>query len=168
MIIIVTGRWFIRLLSEHFNLGGALFDWEWLRFILLFLILFLILSVVYRLTVPREKPARHVVTGACVASAALVIVSIIFSSFISLSSRYPLVYGSLASVVVLMVWFYVCGIVLIAGSIVNLMIYRAEQGLDPLYEPPQPPRERRSLREQLLGQSRVLRERPAHRKWEKK
>lgn len=160
VIIILTGQWFIRLLSDHFDLGVALFDWQWLRFFLLFLILFLIFALLYRLTVPKERPPRHVLTGACVAAAAMVVVSIAFSACIGLSTRYPLVYGSLASVVILMLWFYVFGTVLIGGSIINLMIYRAEQGIDPLSDPRPRPPGRRSFREQIFGQPPAERHHP--------
>ena len=37
--------------------------------------------------------------------------------------RYSLVYGSLASVIILLVWLYLCGNILILGSVVNYVIY---------------------------------------------
>ena len=50
-----------------------------------------------------------VVAGALVAAASLVVASMIFSWIISLSSRYSLVYGSLTSGVVMLVWLCLCG-----------------------------------------------------------
>ncbi|MEA4954313.1 MAG: YhjD/YihY/BrkB family envelope integrity protein, partial [Pseudoflavonifractor sp.] len=49
--------------------------------------------------------------------------SVLFSWFIGLSSRYSLVYGSLASVIILMVWLYLCGNILILGNCVNRVWY---------------------------------------------
>jgi membrane protein len=43
---------------------------------------------------------------------------------IDLSSRYALVYGSLASLVILMVWLYFCGNVLLLGAIVSQVACR--------------------------------------------
>ena len=40
----------------------------------------------------------------------------IFSLFIGMSSRYALVYGSLASLIILLVWLYFCGNVLLLGA----------------------------------------------------
>ena len=71
----------------------------------------------------REKPAAPLFTGALLASAALVLASVLFSWFIGLSSRYSLVYGSLASVIILMVWLYLCGNILILGNCVNRVWY---------------------------------------------
>ena len=40
------------------------------------------------------------------------------------STNYPLVYGSLTSVIILLVWLYLCGNILILGSVVNAVLYR--------------------------------------------
>ena len=40
------------------------------------------------------------------------------------STRYSLIYGSLASVIILLVWLYLCGNVLILGNVVNYVIYK--------------------------------------------
>ena len=48
----------------------------------------------------------------------------LFSWFIGLSARYSLVYGSLASVIILLVWLYLCGNILILGDVFNCVWYR--------------------------------------------
>ena len=45
--------------------------------------------------------------------------SAVFSWFIGMSSRYALVYGSLASLVILLVWLYLCGNILLLGAVVG-------------------------------------------------
>lgn len=40
-----------------------------------------------------------------------------------MSSRYSLVYGSLTSVIILLVWLYLCGTIVILGNIVNRVWY---------------------------------------------
>lgn len=120
-VIIVTGGWFINRVQEIFGIK-LLFDaWMWFRFVLLFLILVAVIYVLYRLTAPREDPKRPRIFGAAMASATLVGFSIIFSTFIGLSSKYPVVYGSLASLIILMVWAYTCGTILIMGNVVNIV-----------------------------------------------
>ena len=44
-----------------------------------------------------------------------------------MSSRYSMVYGSLASVIILMVWLYLCGNILILGNIFNCVWYRRKK-----------------------------------------
>ena len=47
-------------------------------------------------------------------------VSYVFSAIIGNSARYPLVYGSMASVILLMMWMYTSCIVIFCGAAVNV------------------------------------------------
>ena len=91
---------------------------------LLFLLVFLFVMLVYRMSAPRGRPRPPVLAGAMLAAVALVVASVFFSWFIGLSSRYSLVYGSLASVIILLVWLYLCGNILILGNVFNFVWYR--------------------------------------------
>ena len=45
-----------------------------------------------------------------------------FSAIIGASARYPLVYGSLASIILLMLWLYTCCMVLFCGAALNVAL----------------------------------------------
>ena len=49
-------------------------------------------------------------------------VSVAFSAIIGASARYPLVYGSLASIIVLMLWLYTCCLILFGGAALNVAL----------------------------------------------
>ncbi len=129
VVVVLTGNWFFHLLEEfihHFPRLAHLtlpWEWQWMRFLILFCLVMIFVMVVYRSTAPRVKPRPPVLLGAFLTSAALVLSSILFSYFIGLSSRYSLVYGSLASVVILLVWLYLCGTIVILGSCFNRVWY---------------------------------------------
>ena len=129
VVVVLTGNWFFHLLEEfihHFPRLAHLtlpWQWQWMRFLILFCLVMIFVMVVYRSTAPRVKPRPPVLLGAFLTSAALVLSSILFSYFIGLSSRYSLVYGSLASVVILLVWLYLCGTIVILGSCFNRVWY---------------------------------------------
>ena len=57
--------------------------------------------------------------GALAATAGILLMSGIFSRFIAVSYRYPLVYGSLASIILLMVWLFLCSQTIYLGAAVN-------------------------------------------------
>ncbi len=145
LAVVLTGNWFFRLLEDflhrfpRFAHVSLPWDWQWMRFIILFCLVLVFVMLLYKATAPRGKPRPPVLTGALLASAALVLASAIFSWFIGMSSRYSLVYGSLASVVILLVWLYLCGNVLILGNCFNRVWYgrkrsryRQEHRQDPL------------------------------------
>ena len=126
MLLIVTGKWFLDFLDSFLMFINISDFWAWARFALLFLLLFLLLLLVYRITAPRGKGFR-VLPGAAIATASLVTVSAIFSAVISNSTRYPLVYGSLGSLFIMMFWLYICGIILFLGSALNVALERLDR-----------------------------------------
>lgn len=129
LVVVLTGNWFFHLLEEFIHRFPRLshiklpWEWQWMRFLILFCLVMVVVMLIYRATVPRGRPRPPVLTGAFLASAALVLASILFSYFIGLSSRYSLVYGSLGSVVILLVWLYLCGNIVILGSCFNRVWY---------------------------------------------
>ena len=48
----------------------------------------------------------------------------VFSWFIGMSSRYALVYGSLASLIILLVWLYLCVQILFLGIVFTSVWYK--------------------------------------------
>lgn len=129
LVVVLTGNWFFHMLENfihHFPRFAHVtlpWEWQWMRFVLLFCLVMIFVMLLYRATAPREKPRPPVLFGAFFASAALVLSSVVFSYFIGLSSRYSLVYGSLASVVILLVWLYLLGNILILGNCFNWVWY---------------------------------------------
>ena len=126
LVVLLTGGWLFHLVERLFHLETATlpWDWQWFRFLLLFLLVFLFVLLVYRMAAPRGRPRPPILTGAFLAAVALVAATALFSWFIGLSSRYSLVYGSLASVIILLVWLYLCGNILILGNVFNCVWYR--------------------------------------------
>ena len=124
--VLLTGEWLFTWLIRLLDLPAEAlpWEWQWFRFLLLFLLVFLFVLLTYRMAAPRGEPRPPVLTGAFLAAGALVAATALFSWFIGLSSRYSLVYGSLASVIILLVWLYLCGSILILGNVFNCVWYR--------------------------------------------
>ena len=121
VLLIVTGRWFLDFVDRHFRYWNISGSWSWARFVLLWLLLFVLEGAICRFTTPRNPTAR-ILPGAAAASALQVGVSILFSWFIGVTSRYPLVYGSLASVIIMMLWLYLWGLLLLLGNALNISL----------------------------------------------
>jgi len=128
-LVILSGGWMMQTLETYFGYGELIALWTRVRFVILFLLLFGIIFGIYFISAPKEIKRRHGLPGALAASVVLVVASIIFSRLISVSLRYAILYGSLASFVILMVWFYICSIILIMGNVFNMMLYRTRNNL---------------------------------------
>ena len=138
IVVIFTGDWFFQLLEAR--LPSPLAEliplrllsqlWGWLRYLLLFFCVLLLVLAVYRMGTPpplrREKKVLRLT--ALLSAGALVACSVLFSWFIDMSSRYSLVYGSLASLIILLVWLYFCGNVLLVGAVAGRVWFRRQDG----------------------------------------
>ena len=123
-LMVVTGGWVMNLLETHFGLNLFTDIWMWLRYVILLPIMFLFVQSIYVVTLPKGDHRFSPKSGAVIATVLMVLVSMVFSWLMSMTNRYTVVYGSLASVAILMIWLYFCGIVLIMGNAVNVIIQR--------------------------------------------
>ena len=136
IVVIFTGGWFFqmlerrlpRLLAELLPLSALSAVWRGLRYVLLFASMLLLVLMIYWIGTPKEQRRRGLVPSAILTAGALVCGSAVFSGFISLSSRYSIVYGSLASLMILLVWLYVCGNVLLVGALVGRLLFQGGTG----------------------------------------
>jgi len=129
-LVMISGAWLMHILEDLTGYSVLLEVWTSMRFIVLFLLLFTVIFGVYKLTVSNENKKIRSLPGALIATIVLVVASIIFSRLISESLRYQILYGSLASFVILMVWLYLCGVILIMGNVYNVSLHkcRSEAG----------------------------------------
>ena len=136
IVVIFTGDWFFGFLRTNLPARlvalmplealEALGDlWQWMRYLLLFCFVLLLVLAIYRVGTPRKALGRGAVRlSALFTAAAMVACSVIFSWFIGMSSRYALVYGSLASLIILLVWLYFCGNILLLGAVTGRVFSR--------------------------------------------
>lgn len=121
ILIMLTGSWFLSFVDKWLPFVNISKSWTWVRFLILFGVVFLMIYFFYYVTVPKNRPYQ-VTKGALTATVAMVVVSIVFSVFISASAKYPLVYGSIASIILLMLWLYLASYVLIMGEVINIVL----------------------------------------------
>ncbi len=131
IVVIFTGEWFFQALNDLLPkpllvllppLPSLSAVWRWLRYLLLFCVVLLLVLVIYRAGTPRAIRGRRrgmLRLTATISALGMVACSVLFSWFIDMSSRYSLVYGSLASIIILLVWLYFCGNILMLGAVLG-------------------------------------------------
>jgi len=127
IVVMLAGNWLISILSHVLPQATALGLWTWLRYPLLFVIMVFIIYGLYRINTPKDIK-NTIFPGAIMVSVVLVLVSALFSWFIGMSAKYPLVYGSLASIIIFMLWMYICAQILIMGNALNVVLRRHKVG----------------------------------------
>ena len=125
VMVVVTGQRTLETITQRIPfLDGVAGVWAWTRYVLLFCMFFLFILAVLNLAAPFGTPRLPVLVSSLVSALALVVASAIFSWFISLSSRLSLVYGSLVSLIILLLWLYLCGQILFIGIVFTSVWYK--------------------------------------------
>ena len=121
VIALLSGRGLMSRLNEILPAVDISGSWNTLRFLLLAAIEFFLFWSIYA-SLKRREDRYSCFPGAILATATMVAVSLVFSVIISASVKYPLIYGSLASVILLMMWLYFCSLAIFCGAALNIVI----------------------------------------------
>ena len=81
--------------------------------------LFVMLAFMYYFVPNRKMKWRNVLPGTVFSVVGWIILTLGFSFYINHFGRYSLIYGSLGAIIVLMLWLYLVGILLVLGGELN-------------------------------------------------
>lgn len=111
-------------LSENF-----IAIWGALRWIISSAVFFIVLLTLYKLAPNKHIHVKHAMWGAVFATVCWQLVSLAFSYYVSSVGDYSATYGSLGTVIVLMIWFYISGIIILSGGVLNASIIQYKSDL---------------------------------------
>lgn len=117
LALVVVGRRALYFLSGFLTLSETFISvWGYLRFIILGLVMAISLGILYQLALGQRRPLREVLPGVGSSLAAWLLLSMAFSYYVENMARYAQLYGSIATIVVVLLWLYMSGQVLILGA----------------------------------------------------
>lgn len=124
--LIVFGAPLGDALRDNLPFGSAfVFLWTAIRWILGMAVLIALFATIYYLAPNRDTPKWVWVSpGGILAAAIWLLASLGFSFYVSSFGKYAATYGSLAGVVVLLLWFYLTALALILGGELNAELER--------------------------------------------
>lgn len=129
--LMLLGPQTMEWLAGQIGLGDAFVTiWAWLRIPVAIILMMLAVAMIYYFFPNVDQPFQIVSPGSVVAVITWVLASIGFSYYISNFANYNATYGSLAGVIVLLLYFYISSAVLLLGAEVNGVIYKAEHGTE--------------------------------------
>ena len=120
IVLTTVGRRALVFLSGliHFP-EGFINIWDTLRFIALGVIMLLVLVPLNMVARGHRCPLREVVPGVLLSMLAWLALSLAFSYYVEEVAHYTELYGSIATIVVVLLWLYMSGQVLIMGAEYN-------------------------------------------------
>ena len=124
--LVLSGEHIGRWVAGFVGLGDA-FTWTWivLQWPVAIALMLLVVGAVYYVCPDIEQDWRWVSPGAVFAVAMWIVVSLGFKAYVENFGDYNKVYGSLAGVIVMMLWLYWSSMVLLVGGEINAEIEHA-------------------------------------------
>ncbi|MEJ6549778.1 YihY/virulence factor BrkB family protein [Corynebacterium sp. USCH3] len=102
--------------------------WGTTRWIVIAIVVVLLVGLLYRTTPNiRVRGMRWISTGAVLAIGGAVLASMVFFFYVVNFGNYNATYGTLAGVVILMLWLFIVNIVLLFGAVVDSEVERVRQ-----------------------------------------
>lgn len=128
LLLPVFGQVIFQYLDDVFGLPPGAWTTFWLlRWLAVFVMTNLVLIGVYQIAPNTRVAFRKVVVGALVTSIGWQVISLGFSYYVSNFNNFSATYGSLGGIIVMMVWFYLTGLLLVLGGLVNATLHRRAQ-----------------------------------------
>lgn len=132
LVFPVFGHQLGNLLFSYFGVGNSFESvWDIVRWITPPMMIFSIMVMMYWIvpnTTPRLKLVS-VIPGACFATVGWLVLTSGFSIYINNFGNYGATYGSIGGVIILMLWLYATGILLIFGGLINATMQRRQLAL---------------------------------------
>ncbi|MHA6252667.1 YihY/virulence factor BrkB family protein [Oceanobacillus sp. CAU 1775] len=123
LLLPVFGRMIGEYLFSFIDLSAQFLQtWETFRWVSSSIIFFVALIFLYRLAPRRRVYFKDIVWGTLFSTISWQVVSFGFSFYVGTLRNYSTTYGSLGTVIVLMVWFYLFGLIVILGGVLNAYV----------------------------------------------
>lgn len=92
------------------------------RVFILLLVMFIVFLFIYKFIPKKNNKIKTQVYGAIFASVGWYVVSWIFSIYINIFEGFSNTYGSLTSIILIMMWVYVCMYIILLGGEINTLV----------------------------------------------
>ena len=127
LIFLVAGDWLTTLLTSAFPHATALLrTWQLLKNLIPPAFFFVLLLCLYTVAPHRHISAWHALPGTLFSMGFWLLFSYAFSWYVGSADRYSFLYGSLGGIIVMLLWLYFTGIVLIMGAQLNYIVMTGE------------------------------------------
>ena len=95
------------------------------KWILIIIMLFFAISTMYYLVPAKKKDFRYLSPGSILATALFILTSMGFSAYVNNFGQYNKLYGSIGTLIVILIWLYLNSIALLVGFELNVSIRAA-------------------------------------------
>ncbi len=120
LTLMTAGRRLLEYAADELGLPRELaLLWQWLRFPVTALVMYFALFLLYAMAQDGHQPMRNLWPGVLAALLGWMVLSALYSAYVDYVAAYSLLYGSVGTAVVLLMWLYLTAVTLILGAELN-------------------------------------------------
>lgn len=128
LVLPVFGEQIGTFLFSYFGYEqGFLNVWSSIRWTIPPVMIFVVFMLLYWIAPNRKLYLKSVIPGAIFATLGWILVSLGFSLYVSSFANYSATYGSIGGIIVLMMWLYFSGIILMVGGQINAVMQERKE-----------------------------------------
>ncbi|MFK8794269.1 YihY/virulence factor BrkB family protein [Planococcus plakortidis] len=125
LVLPIFGGTIIDMINQFLNLPQQTeIIFQVLRWVISIVVMSLVLAMLYKFAPNKHFPFKEVIIGAVIATILWQLVSLGFSFYVANFGSYSATYGSLGGLIVLMLWFFLTGLILVVGAEINAILHR--------------------------------------------
>lgn len=126
LLLLVFGNYINIFLQERFNIFSKLINLLLKSKILISIsALSIIITLVYRFIPKHNYTLKNQIPGAIFAAVACNVVSVFYSIYVQVFTGFSLMYGSLTTIVLAMMWVYACMYSILLGAMINKILAKS-------------------------------------------
>lgn len=131
LVLVVSGGTILNFAGKFVEITpGFVILYNRLRYFLTISYFCMFIMTIYMFLPSKRMKFTQVIPGTLYAIVGLVAISVGFSYYVENFANYGVVYGSLSAIIVLMMWLYMSGSVIVQGCIINKMLLNSKKTLD--------------------------------------
>lgn len=132
IVAIAAGRFLINYLEAKEILSGAfaIYSLSFVKWIIVLMLVFFAISFMYYIAPANKKYYRFISAGSSLATMMSLLLLVGFDFYVSSFTRYNALYGSIGTLIVIMMWLYFNSIALLIGFELNVSILKAREGIE--------------------------------------
>ncbi|HDI0349629.1 TPA: YihY/virulence factor BrkB family protein [Listeria innocua] len=120
LLLLVFGQQIGMFLINHLNFSEDFLSfWNNLRWTVTLVVIFVVFTFLYWVAPNRRSTLISVLPGALFSTIGWTIASVGFAYYVNNFGNYSATYGSIGVIIILMLWFYLTGIILMIGGELN-------------------------------------------------
>lgn len=121
-LIVLGKKMYIFLMNKFQEVSQIIYFLYKLRIVFSIILMIVIFSLLYKIVANKRNNNFSHIYGAIFASIAWQVISHFISIYIEISKGFTNMYGSLSSIILIMLWIYMCMYIILFGAEINVLI----------------------------------------------